>query len=292
MSSLQLDRLESALAGRYSIIRELGRGGMATVYLADDLKHRRQVAIKVLRPELGSLLGADRFAREIQIAAGLNHPHILPLYDSGAGKRGSGEDQLLWFSMPYIRGESLRQKLNRERQLPVDEAILIVRQVASALDHAHAQGLIHRDIKPENILIHEGEAMVTDFGIALAADAAPDQRLTQRGLTMGTPEYMSPEQITDDRTLDGRSDLYSLGCVLYEMLAGEPPYFGATAQAVVIKRFTDPVPRIRRLVAVRARAVGMLARSHRERAQPAWRSGGSGVIAAGLLRGLRPLAMT
>jgi serine/threonine protein kinase/tetratricopeptide (TPR) repeat protein len=248
MSSLQLDRLETVLTGRYAIERELGRGGMATVYLADDLKHRRKVALKVLRPELGSLLGADRFAREIRIAAALNHPHILPLYDSGtAGQQGSGAETLLWFTMPYVRGESLRQRLSRERQLPVDEAIGIVRQVASALDHAHTHGLIHRDIKPENILIHEGEAMVTDFGIALAADVAPSDRLTQDGLTMGTPEYMSPEQVTGDRTLDGRSDVYSLGCVLYELLAGEPPYTGATAQSVLLKRFTDAIPRIRRI---------------------------------------------
>lgn len=245
---LQLERLGAALAGRYSIQREIGRGGMATVYLADDLKHRRKVALKVLKPELGSLLGADRFTREIEIAAALNHPHILPLYDSGAGGQpGSGVGEFLWFTMPYVTGESLRQKLSRERQLSIDEAVSIVRQVASALEHAHAQGLVHRDIKPENILIHEGEAMVTDFGIALAADMAPSDRLTRGGLAMGTPEYMSPEQVSGERALDGRSDVYSLGCVLYEMLAGEPPYTGATAQAVMLKRFTDPIPRVRRL---------------------------------------------
>ncbi len=248
MSSIQLDSLEAAFAGRYTLVRELGRGGMATVYLAEDLKHRRQVALKVLRPEVGVVLGADRFAREIQIAAGLNHPHILPLYDSGS-------EPLLWFSMPYVRGESLRQRLTRERQLPVDQAVAIVRQVASALDHAHAHGLIHRDVKPENILIHEGEAMVTDFGIALdsgtarkrgGGEAGSGERLTEIGVAMGTPEYMSPEQIAGDRTLDGRSDIYSLGCVLYELLAGEPPYTGITTQAVMIKRFTDPIPRVRR----------------------------------------------
>src|SRR5688572_32224552 len=214
---------------------------MATVYLADDLKHGRKVALKVLKPELGSLLGPDRFSREIQIAAGLNHPHILPLYDSGSA------DGLLFYVMPFVTGESLRQKLSRERQLSIDDSIGIVRQVAAALDHAHDRGLIHRDIKPENILIHEGEAMVTDFGIALAADMAPSERLTKGGLTMGTPEYMSPEQVTGERTLDGRSDVYSLGCVLYEMLAGEPPYTGGTPQAVMVKRFTDPIPRVRRL---------------------------------------------
>jgi len=222
---------------------------MATVYLAEDLKHRRKVAIKVLRPELGAMLGPDRFTREIRIAAALNHPHIVPLYDSGdAGG-------LLFYVMPYVRGESLRQKLRRETQLPIEEAIGIVRQVASALAHAHAQGLIHRDVKPENILLHEGEAMVTDFGIALAAGAAPSERLTHTGLMVGTPEYMSPEQAAGEGTLDARSDVYSLGCVLYELLAGEPPYTGPTAQAVIAKRFTDPVPRVRRLRAVVSPAV-------------------------------------
>jgi eukaryotic-like serine/threonine-protein kinase len=248
----QVGRLGTALAGRYTVERELGRGGMATVYLADDLKHRRKVAIKVLRPELGSLLGPERFAREIRVAAGLTHPHILPLHDSGEvlvehPRRGEGPQRLLFYVMPYVRGESLRQRLSREKQLSIDEAIGLVRQVASALDHAHAHGLIHRDIKPENILLHEGEAMVTDFGIALAADAAPGERLTETGLMVGTPEYMSPEQAAGERTLDPRSDVYSLGCVLYEMLAGEPPYTGPTAQALIAKRFTDPVPAIRRL---------------------------------------------
>ena len=237
----QLERLGTALAGRYTVERELGRGGMATVYLADDLKHRRKVAIKVLRPELGSLLGPERFTHEIRIAAGLTHPHILPLHDSGEA------DGLLFYVMPYVKGESLRQKLSREKQLPIGESIVIVRQIASALDHAHAHGLIHRDIKPENILLHEGEAMVTDFGIALAVGAAPGERLTATGLMVGTPEYMSPEQAAGERTLDPRSDVYSLGCVLYEMLAGEPPYTGPTAQSVIAKRFTDPVPAIRRL---------------------------------------------
>ena len=262
MTSLQLDRLSSALAGRYAIEREIGHGGMATVYLADDLKHRRKVAIKVLRPELSAVLGPERFDREIQIVAGLNHPHILPLYDSGtAGTRGSGEGELLWFSMPHVRGESLRQKLSRERQLPIDQAIAIVRQVASALDHAHAHGLIHRDIKPENILLHEGEAMVSDFGIAFASGEAGKQgsgegeRLTGTGIMLGTPAYMSPEQAAGDRMLDPRSDVYSLGCVLYELLAGEPPYTGITAQVVIAKRFTDPIPRVRRLRATVSPAV-------------------------------------
>ena len=237
----QLERLGAALAGRYAVERELGQGGMATVYLADDLKHGRQVAIKVLRPELGSMLGPDRFTREIQVAAALNHPHILPLYDSGE------LDGLLYYVMPYVKGESLRQKLIRETQVAIDEAIAIVRQVASALDHAHARGLVHRDIKPENILLHEGEAMVTDFGIALAAGGEPGSRLTSVGLMLGTPAYMSPEQGSGERTLDLTSDIYSLGCVLYELLAGEPPYNGPTAQAVIARRFTDPVPGVRRL---------------------------------------------
>ncbi len=229
-----------ALADRYTVLRELGHGGMATVYLADDLRHGRQVAVKVLRPELGALLGPDRFTREIRIAAALNHPHILPLYDSGeAGGR-------LFYVMPYVRGGSLRQRLATEGQLATDEAVALVRQVAAALDHAHAHGLIHRDIKPENILLHEGEAMVTDFGIALAAGTAPGDRLTQAGLMVGTPEYMSPEQASGERTLDGRSDVYSLGCVLYELLTGEPPHAAATARAVIARRFSEPAPRVRR----------------------------------------------
>ena len=234
-------RLRAALADRYTIERELGRAGMATVYLAGDVKHRRTVAIKVLRPELASLLGPDRFLREVEIAARLNHPHILALYDSGDA------DGFLFYVMPYIAGESLRNKLEREQQLSVDEALGITRQVASALAHAHAHDVIHRDVKPENILLHEGEAMVADFGIALAVSAAADGRLTQTGITVGTPAYMSPEQAASERTLDARSDVYSLGCVLYEMLAGEPPYTGSTAQALIAKRLVDPVPAVRRL---------------------------------------------
>jgi len=224
---------------------------MATVYLANDLKHRRKVAIKVLRPELGALLGAERFTREIEVVAGLTHPHILPLYDSGDvlvehPERG-GPERLLFYVMPYVRGDSLRHKLLREKQLSVDDAIRIIRQVASALDHAHARGLIHRDIKPENILLNEDQSMVTDFGIALEADAVPEKRLTRSGVMVGTPSYMSPEQAAGERTLDGRSDIYGLGVMLYEMLAGEAPFTGPTAQAVIAKRFTDPVPSIRRL---------------------------------------------
>ena len=255
-ASTQSDRLGAALSGRYTIERELGRGGMSTVYLADDLKHHRKVAIKVLRPELGALLGAERFTREIRVAAALSHPHILPLYDSGSAKQGDGEGELLWFSMPYVRGESLRQKLTRERQLPVDEAISIARQVASALDFAHSHGLIHRDIKPENILLHEGEAMVADFGIAVVGGETGQEltrvggggdRLTGTGMTLGTPEYMSPEQAAGERTLDARSDLYSLACVLYELLAGEPPHTGGSPMEVMARRFTQSAPQVRRV---------------------------------------------
>ena len=234
-------RLRAALADHYAIERELGRGGMATVYLASDLKHRRTVAIKVLRPEIASLLGPDRFVREVEIAARLNHPHILALHDSGDA------DGFLFYVMPYVAGESLRQRLDREKQLSLDEALAITRQVASALAHAHARNVIHRDVKPENILLHEGEAMVTDFGIALAVSAAANDRLTQTGIAVGTPAYMSPEQAASERALDARSDVYSLGCVLYEMLAGEPPYTGSTAQVLIAKRLVDPVPAVRRL---------------------------------------------
>src|SRR5207244_10499588 len=236
-----LERLNAALAGRYAIERELGSGGMATVYLADDMKHHRKVAVKVLRPELASAIGPDRFLREIEIVAKLNHPHILALYDSGEA------DGFLFYVMPYVKGESLRHKLERERELPIDEALRITGQVASALGYAHDQGVIHRDVNPENILLYEGEAMVADFGIALAVSAAAGERLTETGLVVGTPEYMSPEQALGERELHARSDVYSLGCVLYEMLAGEPPYTGPTAQAVIAKRLTDPVPAVRRL---------------------------------------------
>ena len=246
-SPTHLSRLAPALAGRYTLERELGHGGMATVWLADDLRHHRKVAIKVLRPELGSLLGADRFAREIRIAAGLNHPHILPLHDSGLVPASAGDGDLLYYVMPFVAGDSLRRRLAREGPLPIDDAIRLIRQVAAALHHAHLQGVIHRDIKPENILLHEGEAMVADFGIAIAAGAAAGERLTEVGLMLGTPEYMSPEQATGERALDAPSDVYSLACVLYELLAGEPPYAGASARIVIAKRFTEPVPRVRQL---------------------------------------------
>jgi serine/threonine-protein kinase len=231
------DRLEAALAGRYTIERELGAGGMATVYLARDPKHDRQVALKVMRPELSAVLGVDRFVREIRIAAKLNHPRVLALHDSGEA------DGFLYFVMPYVEGESLRAKIDREKQLSIDEAVTLTRQVASALDYAHQQGVIHRDIKPENILLHRGEAVVADFGIALAVTAAGGERLTETGLALGTPQYMSPEQAMGDRELDGRSDIYSLGAVLYEMVTGEPPQGGATVQAVIAKLLIErPTP--------------------------------------------------
>jgi tetratricopeptide (TPR) repeat protein len=234
-----LPRLEAALTGRYTIERELGRGGMATVYLARDLRHDRPVALKVLRPELAAVLGAERFLREIRLTAQLQHPHILTLIDSGEA------GGFLYYVMPYVEGQSLRQRLEREGQLPLDEALRITRAIAMALDFAHGRGVIHRDIKPENIMLHQGEPMVADFGIALAVSMAGRERLTETGLSLGTPAYMSPEQATADQHVDARSDIYSLGCVLYEMLAGEPPYTGPTAQAIIAKRFSEPIPHVR-----------------------------------------------
>ena len=212
----QEERLKAALADRYQIQRELGSGGMATVYLAQDLRHDRQVALKVLKPELAAVVGAERFLSEIRTAAHLQHPNILPLFDSG-----EVEGQL-FYVMPFVEGESLRDRLNRERQLPIDEAVRIVTEVAEALQAAHEDGIIHRDIKPANILLRKGKPLVADFGIALAVSAAGGGRLTETGLSLGTPYYISPEQASADRTLDARSDIYSLACVLYEMLAGEP----------------------------------------------------------------------
>ena len=236
-----LTQVQAALAGGYAIERELGRGGMATVYLAQDLKHSRPVAIKVLSPELAATLGRERFLREIQTAARLTHPHILPLHDSGEA------DGFLYYVMPYVEGESLRDRLNREGQLPIADAVAITCKVANALSYAHSRDVVHRDVKPENILLSNGEAVVADFGIAGAIDAAGGGKLTRTGLVLGTPAYMSPEQGAGERALDGRSDVYSLGCVLYEMLAGEPPFTGPTGQAIIAKRFTDPVPAARRM---------------------------------------------
>jgi serine/threonine-protein kinase len=232
----QLAFLQVALSGRYTIERELGRGGMATVYLAQDLKHRRPVAIKLLRPELAAALGAERFLREIEIAARLQHPHILPLYDSG-----TAESQL-FYVMPYVDGESLRDRLRRDKQLSVDEALRITAEAASALAYAHAHGIVHRDIKPENILLSAGTAVVADFGIARAISAAADgAQLTQTGMVVGTPAYMSPEQGAAGSEIDGRSDEYSLACVLYEMLVGQPPFTGPNSQAILARHSFDSV---------------------------------------------------
>jgi serine/threonine protein kinase/tetratricopeptide (TPR) repeat protein len=231
------EQLTTALAGRYAIGRELGQGGMAIVYLARDLRHDRDVALKVLRPDIGSEVGAERFLREIKLAARLAHPHILPLYDSGEA------GGLLFYVMPNMEGNSLRERLDRERQLPLPDALVIARQVASALDYAHRHGVVHRDVKPENILLHEGAAMVADFGIGKALSTQGGS-ITQTGIAVGTPAYMSPEQASGESDVDGRSDLYSLGCVLYEMLAGEQPFTGPTAQAVITKRFVAPIPRV------------------------------------------------
>jgi serine/threonine protein kinase len=233
------DQLQADLADRYVLERELGRGGMAMVYLAHDLKHDRDVALKILRPDLAAVLGRERFLAEIRLTAKLDHPHILTLIDSGES------NGLLWYVVPFIRGESLRQKLQREKQLGLDEALTITKQIAGALEYAHQHGVIHRDLKPENILIHEGEAMLADFGIALAVKEAGGNRLTETGLSLGTPQYMSPEQATGDRMLDARSDVYSLGAVLYEMLAGEPPHTGATVQAVIAKLMTERPTRLK-----------------------------------------------
>jgi len=211
---------------------------MATVYLARDVRHDRAVALKVLRPELAASLGTDRFLREIRTTAQLTHPHILPLHDSG---EAAG---FLYYTMPFVQGESLRDRLSRERQLPLDDALQIAREVADALGYAHALGLVHRDIKPENILFEAGHAVVADFGIAKAIAAAGSERLTETGLAIGTPAYMSPEQAAGSKDVDGRSDLYSLGCVLYEMLSGDVPYTASTPQAVIAKKLSEPLPRI------------------------------------------------
>ena len=229
-----LDRLTTALADRYSIERELGHGGMATVYLAHDVKHDRHVALKVLRPELAAVIGGDRFLQEIKTTANLHHAHILPLHDSGEA------DGLVYYVMPYIEGESLRDRIDRDTQLPVEEAVRIAREVADALDYAHRQGVIHRDIKPDNIMLHDGHVVVADFGIALAASRSDDgTRMTETGMSLGTPHYMSPEQAMGDREIRASSDVYALACVLYEMLMGEPPFTGPTAQAIVAKVMTD-----------------------------------------------------
>jgi len=230
------DRLAKALADRYRIQRLLGEGGMATVYLADDLKHDRRVALKVLKPELAAVIGGERFVQEIKVTANLQHPNILALYDSGE------VDSFLYYVMPYVEGETLRDRLDREKQLSVEQSVEIAKAVASALDYAHRHGVVHRDIKPANILLHEDQPLVADFGIALAISAAGGNRYTETGLSIGTPHYMSPEQATADRELDARSDVYSLGVLLYEMLVGQPPFMAAAAQAVVAKILTEEPP--------------------------------------------------
>ncbi len=232
-------RLNAALEGRYTIERELGEGGMATVYLATDLKHNRNVALKVLKPELAAVVGAERFLAEIETTANLTHPHILPLFDSGEA------DGFLFYVMPHIEGESLRERIDREKKLGVDDSVAITQKVAGALDYAHEHGVVHRDIKPGNILLSErGEPLVADFGIALAVAQAGAGRITETGLSLGTPHYMSPEQATGDRDVDPRSDVYALGCVLYEMLSGQPPFSASSAQAVLVKILTMDAPSI------------------------------------------------
>jgi Tol biopolymer transport system component len=233
----RISSLANALTGRYRLERELGTGGMATVYLAEDLKHRRNVAIKVLHPELSAILGPDRFLKEIELTAGLQHPHILPLFDSGSA------DGLLYYVMPLVEGETLRARLERECQLPVSDAVQIASEVADALQYAHGRGVVHRDIKPENILLQNGHALVADFGIALAVQQAGGSRMTQTGLSLGTPQYMSPEQAMGERGVDARTDIYSLGAVTYEMLAGQPPFTGPNAQAIVAQVLTAEPPR-------------------------------------------------
>jgi serine/threonine protein kinase/Tol biopolymer transport system component len=226
-------QLKQSLSERYDIKREIGAGGMATVYLAQDLRHDRPVALKLLNPELGAVLGPERFLSEIRVTANLQHPNLLPLFDSGAS------DGLLYYVMPFVDGETLRARLDREKQLPVEEAIRITVAVANALDYAHSHGVIHRDLKPENILMQAGQPVIADFGIALAVSNAGGNRITQTGLSLGTPQYMSPEQATGDRVIDGRSDIYSLGAVAYEMLTGEPPHTGNTSQAIIARMLTE-----------------------------------------------------
>jgi len=232
-------RLGSALDGRYNIDREIGRGGMATVFLARDVRHNRNVALKVLSPELGAVLGVERFLAEIQVTANLQHPNLLPLFDSGEA------NGLLFYVMPYVEGESLRARLLREKQLPVDEAVRIATAIAGALDYAHRHKVIHRDLKPENVLMHEGQPLIADFGIALAVSIAGGARVTQTGISLGTPQYMSPEQATGDRVVDGRTDIYSLGAMTYEMLVGDPPHNASTAQSIIAKVLTEKPASVR-----------------------------------------------
>src|SRR5690349_21655974 len=233
MTTAPVDQLRSALADRYRLERELGQGGMATVYLAHDLRHERKVAITVLRPELAAVIGAERFVREIRTDPALQYQHMRGLIDSG---EVSGT---AYYVMPFVEGESLRDRLVREKQLPIADAVRIAKEVASALDYAHRHRVIHRDIKPENILLHDGQALVADFGIALAMSQAGGTRMTETGMSLGTPHYMSPEQAMGEREITARSDVYALGCVTYEMLSGDPPFTGSTAQAIIAKVMTE-----------------------------------------------------
>ncbi|HJP57984.1 MAG TPA: serine/threonine-protein kinase, partial [Gemmatimonadales bacterium] len=241
----RIDALAAAVAARYRIERPLGAGGMATVYLAQDLRHNRPVAMKVLRPELSAVLGPERFLKEIEVTAALQHPHILPLFDSGEA------DGLLYYVMPFVEGETLRQRLERERQLSLSDAVRIAGEAAEALDYAHTRGVVHRDVKPENILLHNGHALVADFGIALAVVQAAGTRMTETGLSLGTPHYMAPEQAAGERGVDRRADVYALGAVTYEMLAGEPPFTGPTVQAIIARVVSEqprPLTAVRRAV--------------------------------------------
>ena len=247
--------LSSVLATRYDLGRQIGQGGMASVYLARDIRHERSVAIKVLRPELAARLGSERFVREIKVTANLQHPNILPLYDSGAA------EGFLYYVMPYVDGESLRAKIDRDGQLSVEEAIDIARAVASALDYAHEHGVVHRDIKPENILLQRGQALVADFGIALAVSAAGGERITETGFTIGTAYYMSPEQAAG-RPVDARSDIYSLGAVTYEMLTGDPPHRASSPHAVIAKILSEKPSSISQSRELRGAALGSLFLSH------------------------------
>jgi serine/threonine-protein kinase len=282
----RLAELRAALGDRYAFERELGRGGMATVYLAHDLKHDRPIALKVLHPELAATLGPERFQREIRLAARLQHPHILSVHDSGSVPGDANRAAILWFAMPFIDGESLRDRLTRETQLPLEDAIQIAREAADALEYAHQHGVIHRDIKPENILLSTGHALVADFGIARALSESSDSKLTQTGTTVGTPAYMSPEQAAGERELDARTDIYSLGCVVWEMIAGEPPFTGPTAQAMLMRRFTEtprPLREVRETVpeGIERAVTKALARS------PADRFGSAGEFGKALREGLR-----
>ena len=235
--TVPVERLSSAVGDRYRIERELGQGGMAIVYLAEDIRHHRKVAIKVLLPELSAVLGPERFLKEIELTANLQHPNILPLFDSGVA------DGLLYYVMPYVEGETLRERLGREHQLTIADTVRLASDIAGALEYAHKRGVIHRDIKPENILLQDGRPVVSDLGIALAVSKAGGNRVTQTGMSLGTPQYMSPEQATGDRQIDARSDIYSLGAITYEMLTGDPPHTGSSTQAVIAKVITEkPTP--------------------------------------------------